>query len=120
MSYFLTRSLFIACLFGASVGLLSGCDVAPVGAYSYNYGGPVGVDYYQPSGFNFGGWGPGYRLAPSRGDGRPFVRGRPNHTFRPARPGRPMPSIPGGGRPGGGHSGGPRGSGGHSGGGGRR
>jgi hypothetical protein len=66
---------------------LSGCVVG-------GYGGDIGVGYvggvYEPGGYEYGGWGPGYRVGPPRGG----VRG-------PG--GRAAPSIPRGPRGGGGH-----------------
>jgi hypothetical protein len=86
---------------GAAVGTfalmsLAGC-VAGGG-----YGGDVGVGYvgyvgevYEPAGYEYGGWGRGYRVGPPRGGVRGPV-------------GRAPPSIPRGARGGGGHSGGKR------------
>jgi hypothetical protein len=60
------------------------------------YEGDVGVGYvggvYGPGGYDYGGWGPGYRVGPPRGGER-------------GRGGRTAPSIPHGAR-GGGHGGG--------------
>jgi hypothetical protein len=86
-----------------AIGLLailaSGCVVGEGG---YGYVGDVGygLDYYEPYGVRYGGWGPGYRVAPYRGG---------EH--------RSVPSIPSGSRGGGGHGGGGHGGGGHGGGG---
>jgi hypothetical protein len=70
-------------------------------------GGGYGVDYYEPYGYVYGDWGPGYYVGPYRrgwhhdgghddhGPGvRPGPRPRPPRPFRPAAPGRAMPSIP--------------------------
>ena len=61
---------------------LTGCLVGG------GYGGGVGVGYgggfYEPGGYEYGGWGPGYRVGPPRGV----------HEQRGARPGRSAPSIP--------------------------
>jgi hypothetical protein len=82
--------------------LLFGC-VAPGG---YGGGVAVGADYYEPFGVDYGGWGPGYQVAPFRGGYRRpgFVGGgrAPQHTYRPAPASRPMPSIPSRARPSGG------------------
>jgi len=69
----------------------------PVYGYDLDY-------FYGPPVF-YGGWGPDYFVGPPPWGGRPpgwggrpgFPRGdgRPPH-FRPAPPGRPMPSIPSG------------------------
>jgi hypothetical protein len=89
----------------------AGC-VAAGGGYDTG----VGLDYYEPSGGYYGGWGPGYHVGPFR-DGRHFdhrVGGRPvAHAFHAAPASHSMPSIPsharGGGRGGGGgHGGGHR------------
>jgi hypothetical protein len=64
------------------------------------YDGDVGVGYvggvYEPAGYVYGGWGPGYRVGPPRGGGR-GPGGR-----------QAAPSIPHAARGGGGHSGGVR------------
>jgi hypothetical protein len=64
------------------------------------YDGDVGAGYvggvYEPGGYVYGGWGPGYRVGPPRGG----VRG-------PG--GRAAPSIPHAARGGGGHRGGAKG-----------
>jgi hypothetical protein len=88
--------------------LLSGC-VVPVGG-GYEDGGVsvgLGVDYYEPYGAVYGGWGPGYRVAPYRGGDYHQDRGsRPvSHAYRPAPEGHSMPSLPSRG-----HSGGSGGS----------
>jgi hypothetical protein len=66
----------------AALGVLAGCVVGP-GGYD---GTVVGVGYvggyYAPGGYEYGGWGRGYRVAPPRG-GPPEVHG-----------GRGAPSIP--------------------------
>ncbi len=85
-----------------------GCTVTSDGvAYDGTVG--IGVDYYEPFGFDYGGWGPGYGVGPYRDSGHRFDRGGggPGHAYRPAQPTRGIPSIPsrgraGGGRPGGG------------------
>jgi hypothetical protein len=60
----------------------------PVFAYDMTFFGPPVV---------YGGWGPGYFVGPPRwGAGPPRAAGRPRPGFRPAAPGRPMPSIPSG------------------------
>lgn len=89
-----------AVVFGtAGLALLQACAVTGVGI-----DGTVGVGYdagyYEPYGYEYGGWGPGYRVGPGRGGerrggyhgggGRPS--GHPN--YRPAPSSRPSPSIP--------------------------
>lgn len=98
------RTPYAVTLLGALAlaGTLSSCAVTGVG---------VGVDdevgvgyaggYYEPYGYEYGGWGRGYRVGPGRERdphwGHP-EGGRVGRTpaFRPASPGRPMPSLPGG------------------------
>jgi hypothetical protein len=63
---------------------LAGCAVEGGG-----YGGPdVGVSYaggfFEPSGYEYGGWGRDYRVGPPRGHGN-------DHS---SAPGRRAPSIP--------------------------
>jgi hypothetical protein len=78
--------------------VLSGCFVT-----TGRYGGAVdvyGVDYFEPSGYDYHGWGPAYHVAPPRGDRDDHDR--PAHAenrqaqpaYRPASPSRPVPSIP--------------------------
>ena len=102
------------------IALSGGCAVSD-GGYGYNggydsgYGNNVGigVGYYAPFGGDYGGWGPGYNVAPFRGGdhrGGGFDRRggqSPQHAFRSAPASHSMPSIPsrgGGGGRGGGHS----------------
>jgi hypothetical protein len=75
--------------------VLCGCAYPGV-----SYGGAVAVDfedgypgdYFEPYGFEYGGWGGGYRVGPPRHGGRRLERpGRPYHAPPPSRP---MPSIP--------------------------
>jgi hypothetical protein len=90
--------------FGAvALTLLNACAVEGVGGSV----GVVGYDagYYEPYGYDYGGWGAGYRVGP----GRPgYQRGGHPGPYRPAPRSRPTPSIPN--RPRGG--GGARGAGG--------
>jgi len=83
--------------------LLSACVATGV-----DVDGSVGVGYdagyYEPWGYEYGGWGPDYRVGPGRGGDR---RGdHPSHGYRPAPASRPAPSIPRGPRGGGGPHGG--------------
>jgi hypothetical protein len=80
------------------VGFATGC-VVPGGDTSV--GVSYGVDYYEPYGYDYGGWGPGYRVGPPPRGGwrhdRPAFHGGPPprpHTFRPPGPSHSMPSIP--------------------------
>ena len=78
--------------------LLCACVVSDGG---YGYGGTsVGVDYYAPYGGYYGGWGPGYQIAPYRNGGDRFRDNHRNfparsHTYRSPPASHPMPSIPG-------------------------
>jgi hypothetical protein len=64
--------------------VLSGC-VASGGGY-------VG-GVYEPSGYDYGGWGRGYHVAPPRrGERRPERPSPP--AYKPAPRSRPTPSIP--------------------------
>jgi hypothetical protein len=79
--------------------LLAACAVTGVGV-----DGSVGVGYdagyYEPYGYDYGGWGGDYRVGPGRGGDR---RGGGPHpggsrpSYRPAPSSRPTPSIPRGG-----------------------
>jgi hypothetical protein len=87
--------------FGAmalALTLLNACAVEGVGV-----DGAVGVGYdagyYEPYGYEYGGWGPGYRVGPGRGGDR---RGGHPGAYRPAPASRPTPSIPNRPRAGGG------------------
>jgi hypothetical protein len=81
----------------AAVGVLALLSLAGCVVGGYDGGGGVGyVGYvggvYEPGGYEYGGWGPGYRVGPPRGGVRGSV-------------GRPAPSIPRGPRGGSGHRG---------------
>jgi hypothetical protein len=84
--------------------LLYACAVTGVeGSVGYDAG------YYEPYGYDYGDWGLGYRVGPSRccerrdehrddrRDDHGGDRGRGGHApaYRPAPAGRPAPSIPG-------------------------
>ena len=77
--------------------LLFGCLLpVPGGEYGYDDGG-IGGAYYEPFGFDYGGWGPGYQVAPYRGgDHRPASGGghASAHAYRSAPASHSMPSIP--------------------------
>jgi hypothetical protein len=89
-------------IFGAmTLALLSACAVTGVGVE-----GSVGYDggYYEPSGYDYGGWGVGYRVGPSRccehrddHHDHPVNRGHAGRApaYHPAPAGRSAPSIPG-------------------------
>jgi len=73
---------------------LAGCTVTGDGVYG---GVGVGYDggYYEPYGYDYGGWGTGYVVGPGRGN-YGGTRGRPggSHPYHPAAGGHPTPSIP--------------------------
>jgi hypothetical protein len=49
---------------------------------------------YEPPGYVYGGWGPGYHVGPPpRGGGHRPVQS-PSRAYRPAPRSRPAPSIP--------------------------
>lgn len=81
----------------AAVGVLALMSLPGCIAGGYDGGGGVGYvgGVYEPAGYEYGGWGRGYRVGPPRGGVR-------------APAGRAAPSIPRGPRGGGGHSGGKR------------
>jgi hypothetical protein len=75
---------------------VAGCVVG--GGYAGAVGVGYGADFYEPGGYDYGGWGPGYRVGPPR---RGFDEGRrpeshaaPHPAYRPAPPSRSMPSLP--------------------------
>jgi hypothetical protein len=96
------RSRLIASGLGAIATLmLCACAVTGVGVE-----GSVGYDggYYEPYGYDYGGWGAGYRVGPGRccdhrddHHDHSVGRGRVGHApaYRPAPAGRSAPSIPG-------------------------
>jgi hypothetical protein len=85
-----------AVVLGLFTLLSSGCVVP--GGYGYDGSVGVGVDYYEPFGAVYGGWGPGYHVAPGReGYRRPDGGGGGHasaHAFRSAPSSRLVPSIP--------------------------
>jgi hypothetical protein len=76
--------------------MMNACEVTGVGVDGSV--GVVGYDagYYEPYGYEYGGWGGGYRVGPGRGGDR--RGGGPSHSYRPAPASRPTPSIPHGSR----------------------
>jgi hypothetical protein len=106
--------LLVGLMGSVTLAIFSACAVTGVGV-----DGSVGVDYgypgayYEPYGYDYGGWGGGYRVGPSRGhgddrhdhgDGRRDVGGGRDvggrggghaPAYRPAPQGRSAPSIPG-------------------------
>lgn len=74
---------------GILFALLAGCAVGVGGPYD---GGGYVSGYYEPYGYEYGGWGGGYHVAPSRGGERSHAQS--SHAYRPAAPSRQTPSIP--------------------------
>jgi hypothetical protein len=106
MKHILLRCLVLAFGIATLMVLLAGC-ILPGGGVGYDDGGGIGAAYYEPFGVEYGGWGPGYQVAPFRGGGhRPTGGGGHSsaHAYRSAPASRSMPSLPshGGGRGGGG------------------
>jgi hypothetical protein len=95
----LARKLAIALMLIAPLG----CTVTGAGYIDDGTVG-IGVDYYEPFGFDYGGWGPAYGVGPYRDGGHRHDHGgsAPGRAYRPASPSRSIPSIPSHGRPGGG------------------
>ena len=89
------------CLGALTLAVLSACEVTGVGVDSTVGVGYVG-GYYEPYGYEYGGWSSGYRVGPGRGGDRRADRGgerrpdapRASHTYRAAPASRPTPSIP--------------------------
>jgi hypothetical protein len=94
--------LGLALLVGVGACAVTGVGVGYDGEADYVGG------FYEPYGYEYGGWGRGYRVGPPRGgeyrrgpeEGHGPGAGRPYHA---APAGRPMPSMPGRSRGGGGH-----------------
>jgi hypothetical protein len=63
---------------------LTGCLVGGYGGTDVGVGVGYSGAFYEPGGYEYGGWGPGYRVGPPRG----------GRAERGARPGRSAPSIP--------------------------
>lgn len=89
----------VAALGTVALAVLQACAVEGVGVDTTVGVGYVG-DYYEPYGYEYGGWGGGYRVGPGRGGDR---RGdHPSRSYRSAPASRPTPSIPSRSRAGGG------------------
>jgi hypothetical protein len=102
------RSRVLATALGAAaLTMLIACEVTGVGVDSSVGVGYVG-GYYEPYGYDYGGWGGAYRVGPSRccehrddhgHDGHDGHDARGGHggrapAYRPAPAGRSAPSIP--------------------------
>ena len=96
MNILLLRWSAIAFVIGLFTVLSSGCVVTG-GGYGYDGGVGIGLDYYEPYGAFYGGWGPSYRVGPFRDGGHRPDRGGGQttpHAYRSAPASHPMPSIP--------------------------
>src|ERR1700690_311661 len=98
MNSILLRGSAIAFVIGLFTVPLSGCVVAG-GGYGYDSGVGVGIglDYTEPYGAVYGGWGPGYAVGPVRGGGYRPDRGGGHpapHAYRSAPVSHSIPSIP--------------------------
>jgi hypothetical protein len=98
----LLRGWLTAALGAGLLSIVQGCVVGGGGYYDGGAEVSYGADFYEPYGYDYGGWGPGYRVGPFRG-GDHHDRGgdRPDRgggrgapAYRPAAPSRSMPSIP--------------------------
>jgi hypothetical protein len=92
------KTLMRRCIAGVCVATALIILYACVAGGGYEGGGEVayGADFYEPFGYEYGGWGPNYRVGPPRGGER-----RPEHSggshppaYHPAPPSRGVPSIP--------------------------
>ena len=96
MNILLVRWSAIAFVIGLFTALSSGC-VVPGDGYGYDARVGIGLDYYEPYGAFYGGWGPGYNVGPYRDGGhRPGPGGGhpPPHAYRSAPESQSMPSLP--------------------------
>lgn len=108
---FLRRSAVALALGGLTV-LPSACVApGPVSGPAYDNSVGVGVDYYEPYGYDYGAWGSGYLVGPYRDHGHHGNPGRGNpgrgnpgpHSYRSAPASHAMPSMPSASRSGGSH-----------------
>ncbi len=78
----------------AVAAVVAGCAVTG----TEGYGGSVSYigGFYAPSGYQYGGWGPGYVVGPERGGGRrrEYHDDRPAGGYQRAGADRRTPSIP--------------------------
>jgi hypothetical protein len=100
-----SRLLLSVVAAAVTLGGLCSCAVEGVGVDGAVDVGYVG-GYYEPYGYDYGGWGRGYHVGPGRGgDRRGDHPGGGRPAYRGAPGGRATPSIPGGSRGGGGSRG---------------
>jgi hypothetical protein len=95
MNYSAWRWSAITVAIGLVAIVSTGC-IATGGGYGYDGNVGVGVDYYEPAGVEYGGWGRGYRVAPFRGGGdhRAGPGNGRAHAYRSAPASHSVPSIP--------------------------
>lgn len=97
----LRHRIFAGAVAAMTLTGLYSCAVTGVGVEGdYGYAG----DYYEPYGYEYGGWGGGYRVGPGRGFDHRGDHGPGGRApaYRPAPAGRSAPSMPHGSRGGGG------------------
>jgi hypothetical protein len=87
----LNRHVRISALGILVVSALGGCAVSG-GGYDGDVG--VSVGYYEPFGYDYGGWGSGYHVGPAHGGERRPEQAAAGHNYRPAASSRRTPSIP--------------------------
>jgi hypothetical protein len=83
---------YLAVGVAAAVTLATGCIAGGGGGYDDTASVSYGVGFYEPYGYDYSGWGPGYRVGPSRGGDR--RRDRPGRPFHAPQPSHSTPSIP--------------------------
>jgi hypothetical protein len=95
----LKTRVLIGVLASSAVPALSGCVGVGVG---YEGGGAAyDGGFYEPYGYEYGGWGPGYRVGPPGRDFRGGPGPRPGfhdgggHPYHAPPAGHAMPSMPG-------------------------
>lgn len=88
------RVLIASACGSASLFILYAC----VAGGGYEGGAEVsyGADFYEPFGYEYGGWGRNYRVGPPRGGERRREHPGGGHPppYHPAGPSRSVPSIP--------------------------
>ena len=85
------RGTLFWCAGAAAASLLAAC-VATGGGYYDGGGAYYSGGYYEPFGYDYGGWGRTYHVAPGRGGGRGHEG--PSHAYRSAPSGHASPSLP--------------------------
>jgi len=85
----------LAAASGTLLLLVTGCGYYAGGGYGYGDSAGIGVNYYEPGAFDYGGWGGGYNVAPFRGgrDGGYHGGGGGGHAYRSAPAAHGTPSV---------------------------